>query len=62
MSRDHTCAICGLPIHGPCMRDPEGGSNFHPACFAQHLPEDAIVALIALIAVVVAPVIVLWAG
>jgi hypothetical protein len=62
LPRDHTCGVCGQLIQGPCMSDPESGSAFHPACFAERLPEEAIVALIAALALVFAPVIVLWAA
>jgi hypothetical protein len=34
----------------------------HPACLAERLPQDAVVALAALLVALLAPVIVVWAG
>jgi hypothetical protein len=56
------CNICGRPIDGPRLTDPERNRDVHPACLAQRLPQDAIVAPIAALALVLAPVIVVWAG
>jgi hypothetical protein len=55
-----TCSICLDPIDGPQLGDP--GDAMHPACLADHLPQDAAVALGGLIALVLAPPILVWAG
>jgi hypothetical protein len=54
------CAICHDPLEGPGVGDP--GSEIHPACLADRLPQDAVVALGSLVALVLAPPIVIWAG
>jgi hypothetical protein len=56
------CAICALPIAGPRVSGPESGRAFHPACLAQRAPQDAAVALIAVLAVVLVPPLLVWAG
>jgi hypothetical protein len=56
------CSICGRLIEGPCISDPESRGTFHPACLGERLPQDAIVALISVLALVLAPPIVVWAG
>ena len=56
------CAICSGAIEGPRLADRETGTAFHPACAADRLPGDLIVALVALAATVLAPVAVVWAG
>jgi hypothetical protein len=44
------------------LDDSERDRDVHPACFAQRVPQDAIVALIAALALALAPPIVVWAG
>ena len=56
------CAICALPIAGPRVPDPETGRAFHPACAAQRAPQDAVVALIAVLTVVLVPPVLVWAS
>jgi hypothetical protein len=57
-----TCAICSGAIEGPALADGETGRVFHPACAADRVPGDLIVAVLALAAGVLAPVAVVWAG
>jgi hypothetical protein len=57
-----TCAICSRSIDGPVLTDGESGSVFHPACAADRVPGDLVVAVVALAAAVLAPVAVLWAS
>jgi hypothetical protein len=57
-----TCAICDGHIDGPGLVDRETGSGFHPACAAARLPEDLVALAIASAALVLAPMIVVWAG
>jgi hypothetical protein len=61
-NRMPTCAICSGAIEGPNLADGETGIAFHPACAADRLPGDLIVALVALVATVLAPVAVVWGG
>ena len=56
------CAICGGPIEGPRLSGPETSRDLHPTCFAERIPADAIVALMATFAAVLVPAIVVWAG
>jgi hypothetical protein len=56
------CAACRAPIDGPRLADHDTGDAFHPACAVRLMPEDAVVALIAAAALVLAPAIVVWAG
>jgi hypothetical protein len=56
------CGVCGRLIDGPSLSDTETGAGVHAACLAQRVPQDAIVALIAALALVLAPTIVVWAG
>jgi len=56
------CAICGGPIVGPRLSGPETGRDLHPACLAERIPADAIVALVAACAAVLVPAIVVWAS
>jgi hypothetical protein len=57
-----SCNICQRPIEGPHLSDPAIGSHFHPACLAKRVPEEAIVAVIAALALVLVPTVVVWAG
>ena len=61
-ARDDSCAICDRPIEGPRLIDPEAGRDLHPGCFAKRVPEDAIVAVMLALALMLAPTIVVWAG
>jgi hypothetical protein len=59
-NRMPTCSICSGAIEGPRLADSETGTVFHPACAAERLPGDLVVALLALAATVLAPVVVVW--
>jgi hypothetical protein len=50
------CPICGGPVEGPRLGD------CHPACVAERVPEDALVALVAASLLLLAPLIVIWAA
>jgi hypothetical protein len=56
------CAVCDGEIDGPSLVDRETGRGLHPACFAARLPEDLIALAIASAALVLVPMIVVWAG
>jgi hypothetical protein len=55
-----TCSICLSPIDGPQLGEP--GDAMHPACLADRLPQDAVAALGGLLALVLAPAILIWAA
>lgn len=57
-----TCSICKLQIDGPRLTDSATGLGFHPACIARRMPQDAVVGLVAALALVLAPTILVWAG
>jgi hypothetical protein len=52
------CTVCRLPV----AADPETGLHFHPDCLAKRLPQDAVIASLATLALAAAPAIVVWAG
>jgi hypothetical protein len=56
------CGICARRIDGARLTDPETADDFHPACVAGRIPGDAVVALLAAAALILAPAIVVWAG
>jgi len=57
-----SCAICDGRMEVPGLVDSETGSGFHPACVVERLPEDLIALAIASAALVLVPMIVVWAG
>jgi hypothetical protein len=57
-----TCLLCTEPIETAHIVDPDTGATLHPACFAAHLPRDAVVAALEALALVVIPAIVVWAS
>jgi hypothetical protein len=57
-----TCTICDLPIEGPRLTDCETGLEFHAACVAERVPQDAVGALVAALALVLVPTVLVWAG
>lgn len=50
------CGLCARPLDGPVL------SGAHPECVAERLPGDIAVALVAALAVVLAPALVVWAA
>jgi|tagenome__1003787_1003787.scaffolds.fasta_scaffold17685252_1 hypothetical protein len=50
----HVCSVCHRHLA------PDG--DFHPACLAEGAAQDAIVALLAAAALMLFPLIVVWAG
>lgn len=56
------CTICDGVVEGPRLNDIETGGACHPACVAERLPEDAIIALIAASLLALAPLIIVWAA
>jgi len=57
-----TCAVCGLAVGAVRLDDPAGGAVFHPACLARRIPQDAFVAVLAALALVLVPPVLVWAG
>jgi hypothetical protein len=57
-----TCAICDGQLDEQVLVDRETGRSLHAACFAARLPEDLIALAIASAALVLVPMIVVWAG
>ena len=55
------CLICGDAIDGSPLSTADGGA-LHPACFAERLPQDTIVTLLAAIGFVLAYTTIVWAG
>jgi hypothetical protein len=49
-------------MEAPGLVDGETGSVLHPACFAARLPEDLVALAIASAALILVPMIVVWAG
>jgi hypothetical protein len=56
------CAVCDGRMEAPGLVDGETGSVLHPACFAARLPEDLVALAIASAALILVPMIVVWAG
>jgi hypothetical protein len=57
-----TCTICDLPIEGPRLADRDSRLEFHPACVAERIPEDAVIAVVTALALVLVPTVLVWAG
>jgi hypothetical protein len=57
-----TCTICDLPIEGPRLTDRSTRLEFHPACVAERVPEDAVIAVVAALALVLVPTVLVSAG
>jgi hypothetical protein len=57
-----TCSACEEPLDDLRLADPATGEGYHAACAANRLPQDALVALVAAAARVLAPTVLLWAG
>jgi hypothetical protein len=57
-----SCGICDGPIQGPNLTDAKSGLDFHPGCVAERLPQDAIIALIGALALVLTPTVLVWAA
>jgi hypothetical protein len=55
------CLICDGAIDGPQLKTADGGA-LHPDCFADRLPQDTIVALLAAVGFVLTYTTLVWAG
>jgi hypothetical protein len=56
------CALCGLSVGAVRLDDPAGVVVFHPSCLARRIPQDAFVAVLAALALVLVPPVLVWAG
>jgi hypothetical protein len=54
------CLICSAPISGARLETDDG--SVHPACLAERLPQDAIVALLAAVGLMFAYTAIVMAG
>ena len=54
------CLICSAPISGARLETDDGA--VHPACLAERLPQDAIVAVLAAVGFVLAYTVLVAAG
>jgi hypothetical protein len=51
-----SCGLCSHPLSGATL------SGAHPECVAERLPGDVAVAVVAALAVILAPALVVWAA
>jgi hypothetical protein len=56
------CLVCGRPVDAAGLTHAQTGRAYHAACVAGRLPEDALTALLGAAALVLAPLVVVWAG
>jgi hypothetical protein len=56
------CVVCGGPMLEARIVDPDDGGALHPGCLVERLPHDALSILLGALALVVAPVVIVWAG
>jgi hypothetical protein len=56
------CIVCSSAIEGASIRDPDSGIELHAACLADRLPGDVAVTAVGTLALLLAPLIVVWAG
>jgi hypothetical protein len=57
-----TCAICHHSIDGAPLTDAETGRAFHPKCVVDRVPEDAVIRLLGVVALIAVPTVVVWAA
>jgi hypothetical protein len=56
------CVSCGAPIAGPSLIGDDSALALHSDCFAERLPSDAGVALVAAAALFLIPFIRVWSA
>lgn len=61
-SATDTCAICDRAIADVPLTDAESGRAFHAGCVVARLPEDAVIRLLGVLALVAVPAVVVWAA
>ena len=57
-----SCAICHRSIEEAPLTDPETGAECHPRCVVERVPQDAVVRLLGVVALVVLSTVVIWAA
>jgi hypothetical protein len=61
-ARASRCIVCLRSIEGASLADPETGDELHAECLADRVLHDAILAALGLVALFVAPTVVVLAG
>jgi hypothetical protein len=56
------CAICDRTIADARLADAETGRAFHAGCVVDRLPEDAVVRVLGVLALIALPTVIVWAG
>jgi hypothetical protein len=57
-----TCPICDRSLAGGRLIDGRTGHGLHPGCVGSRAPHDATVALLGVLAIVLVPTVMVWAG
>ena len=57
-----SCALCDRRIDGPAVDDPRTGGSLHAACVAGQASQEAVVGLARALALVLLPVVAVWAA
>jgi hypothetical protein len=56
------CALCELPVGGEAVHDPLTGGRLHAACAADQASQEVVVGLATALALVVLPLVAVWAA
>ena len=57
-----SCALCELPVGAEALDDPLTGGRLHPACAAGQASQEAVVGLATALALIVLPLVAVWAA
>ena len=57
-----SCVLCDRPIGGGAVDDPLTGGRLHPACAADQASQEAVVGLAAALALMLLPLVAVWAA
>jgi hypothetical protein len=57
-----TCTICDHAIDDAPLTDAETGRAFHPKCVVDRLPQDTVIRLLGVLALIAVPTVVVWAA
>ena len=57
-----SCALCDLPVGDDAVRDPLTGGRLHAACAAHQASQEVVVGLATALALVVLPLVAVWAA
>jgi hypothetical protein len=61
-SAEVRCAICDRPVADARLTDAQSGRVFHPGCVVGRLPEDALIRMLGVLALIAVPTVLLWAA